>query len=495
MADVWYVGRGSSYTITAAQWADNGFDADTVIWSADNGWSIPHSIFSSGQLALLDSNPSFLLGQDGPRFHPDPNSTPLGVATLQSAHAYYVAIRELVKDFGTVEGLADAVNASAKKTALASRMRPASKTPYPATDVVSYTVDTVDPAYASQRHFYFKDADIENRWRFSGSWFDASNNPVNQINGGTRSEFSNSTSYEVEFYVSGDRLAFSLLNTTVKDDFRIYVDDMPLTSSWDYLSSTLYSSNCAKVQFATSRVRKVRFLSSGNISFTGVLVPGTAAIWAAPPRFRVGITGDSYAQGGFDAGADGWVSGGGLGNQLAALTGWEVLNLGQSNTGYVNDAGGSIGKSAYGSPSRLAALAALPTLDLFIVFGSGNDSGSPTGTVTTAANAFWNAVNDAHPDTPIVVAGVESGALEGFDPSVMDALNAALIAAAQANPNVAGAIDMRIDPWVTGTGDAGAPAGDGNADLFISADGRHPTRAGFENLALRLADELAPIRV
>lgn len=54
---------------------------------------------------------------------------------------------------------------------------------------------------------------------------------------------------------------------------------------------------------------------------------------------------------------------------------------------------------------------------------------------------------------------------------------------------------MRTDPWVTGTGNAGTPAGDGNADLFLSADGRHPTRAGAENLAHRLTDGLAAVRV
>lgn len=376
-----------------------------------------------------------------------------------------------------------------------SFMSPASKSLYPSSDVVSYTVDTTDPAYSGQRHFFFKDADIEKRWRFNGSWFDASNNPVNQINGGTTSEFNNSTSYEVEFYVSGDRFAFALLNTSVKDDFRVYVDDMPLTSGWSYLSSSLYDSNRVKVQFATSRVRKIRLLSSGLISFTGVLTPGSASIWAAPPRFRVAVVGDSYVQGGFDAGTDGWLSGGGLCNQLAILTGWEVLNLGQANTGYVNDAAGSIGKSAYGSGARLSALAALPPLDLIIIFGSANDVGYSAGSVTAAANTYWNAVKAARPDTPIVVAGVESGSLAGFDPAQMDTLNAALITAAKANPNVTGVIDMRTDPWWTGTGFDGSPEEDGNADFFISIDGRHPTRAGFEDLAQRIADDLADLTV
>ncbi|GAA2555435.1 hypothetical protein GCM10010409_33470 [Mycolicibacterium diernhoferi] len=491
MADVWYVGPGSSYTITTDQWAEHSIVADTVIWTAANGWSIPESVFSSRQLALLSADRSFVLGQNGPRLHPSPTPVPLGIASLQSAHAYYAAIRELVQTFESAEGL----EATARKVPLASYMRPMSKTPYPATDVAAYTVDTTDPAYSDQRHYFFKDTDIEARWRFNGSWFDAGNNPVNQISGGTPSEFNNATSYEIEFYVSGDRFAFALLNTTVKDDFRIFVDDMPLTAGWDFTASGLYSSNYAKVQFATSRVRKVRLLSSGLISFTGVLVPGAAAIWAAPPRFRVAVVGDSYVQGGFDTGSDGWLMGGGLCNQLAILTGWEVLNLGQSNTGYVNDGGGTIGKSTYGSAARLEAMAALPPIDLVIIFGSANDTGYATGTVVAAAGTYWSALKTAHPNIPIVVVGVESGSLEGFSPTVMDTLNTALINAAMASNDVAGAIDMRTTPWVTGTGIDGSPEGDGNADFFISNDGRHPTRAGAACLAERITSELSATRV
>lgn len=132
----------------------------------------------------------------------------------------------------------------------------------------------------------------------------------------------------------------------------------------------------------------------------------------------------------------------------------------------------------------------LPPLDLFIAFGSGNDS----GTVLTAANTFWNAVKTARPETPIVVVGVQSGTPTVFDPTLMDTLSTALVAAAEADPNVAGVVDMRTDPWWTGTGNGGSPANDGNADFFMSADEVHPSLAGYENLAARLTDALGPIR-
>lgn len=77
----------------------------------------------------------------------------------------------------------------------------------------------------------------------------------------------------------------------------------------------------------------------------------------------------------------------------------------------------------------------------------------------------------------------------------MSALNTALIVAAEENPSVAGVIDMQTDPWWTGTGNESSPANDGNADFFISADEVHPSRAGYEDLALRVSDALGAVRV
>jgi lysophospholipase L1-like esterase len=45
-------------------------------------------------------------------------------------------------------------------------------------------------------------------------------------------------------------------------------------------------------------------------------------------------------------------------------------------------------------------------------------------------------------------------------------------------------------PWMTGTGNTGAPAGNGNCDLYISTDNVHPNDAGHAYLAARLYDEI-----
>lgn len=45
-------------------------------------------------------------------------------------------------------------------------------------------------------------------------------------------------------------------------------------------------------------------------------------------------------------------------------------------------------------------------------------------------------------------------------------------------------------PWQTGTGTVADPRGDGNADLYVSGDGTHPTEAGAEYLGIQLAQFL-----
>lgn len=56
--------------------------------------------------------------------------------------------------------------------------------------------------------------------------------------------------------------------------------------------------------------------------------------------------------------------------------------------------------------------------------------------------------------------------------------------------NSAGASAPATGPWQTGTGNSAAPAGDGNGDLYLAADGVHPNEAGCLYLGTRLATDL-----
>ena len=56
--------------------------------------------------------------------------------------------------------------------------------------------------------------------------------------------------------------------------------------------------------------------------------------------------------------------------------------------------------------------------------------------------------------------------------------------------NSAGASAPASGAWQTGTGNSAAPRGDGNGDLYLSADGTHPNVDGFLYLGNRVATDL-----
>lgn len=94
MASVWYIGTGWQRKITAADWATAGISGrPTVEWNKSNGWSIPHSQFTTAQLTMLDGDANFLLNQaDGPRTKPYPAPDP--ETDNKSAYGYYRALKD-----------------------------------------------------------------------------------------------------------------------------------------------------------------------------------------------------------------------------------------------------------------------------------------------------------------------------------------------------------------------------------------------------------------
>ncbi|MGB0971630.1 MAG: hypothetical protein ACPGVG_11800, partial [Mycobacterium sp.] len=66
-------------------------------------------------------------------------------------------------------------------------------------------------------------------------------------------------------------------------------------------------------------------------------------------------------------------------------------------------------------------------------------------------------------------------------------------AAAAAHADVSSVVDVRTDPFITGTGYDGNPQGDGNQDAFAATDATHPTHAGSRYWAENLVRMLRPI--
>lgn len=99
MASVWYVGPQTQRVITDTDWSGAGIVAPTVFWSKHNGWSIPQSQFTAPQLAILDADEGFWLGQaDGPR----PGATVVSQPTRPVTHA---ELAEALANLGPGGGL------------------------------------------------------------------------------------------------------------------------------------------------------------------------------------------------------------------------------------------------------------------------------------------------------------------------------------------------------------------------------------------------------
>ena len=369
----------------------------------------------------------------------------------------------------------------AKRLAIADTMIPADTTLYPASDIVSISNSGTAPTYPGGWNLTYNASDLDKRVLKSFTFEDLGGNGAAAINGADNTSVASMVPYQVEFYLIATQFTFFSV-TVAESDFIIYVDDMPLTDDWVKAATAPYSANYYTIEFATNKVRRIRILASGYMSFTQLMFAWNARCWAAPQRLRCAVVGDSYIQGGHTDTNEG------------------VINMGQGGTGYINDSGGANGRDAYGATSRINAMKAVGPLDLIIVYGGGNDSGASTGDITAAVNNYWNSLAYEFNGVPIVVIGVEPGSPNNFDPVLLESTNDIIRAQAALNPNVAGFIDQRptgtgMLPWVTGTGNAGDQHYDGSADDFIGSDGVHPTREGYRNLVERTVHELRKIKV
>jgi lysophospholipase L1-like esterase len=225
-----------------------------------------------------------------------------------------------------------------------------------------------------------------------------------------------------------------------------------------------------------------------NTLFKGISVNTGAKLVATQKGVQFAVIGDSMIVGGIPidnsvaAGVQGIIGAGTAFGEFAQRTGIDVWPMGGAGTGYINQSGYSTA-GPYGSTARMAAL---PALDAILVWGTANDvtsGGSGNAAVVTAAQTLWTAIGAARPTTPLYVAGVERLGATNAD---YNSLNSALKTAALASASVAGFIDIYNPGFVYGTGKDGTPTSDGNADVFLSSDGAHPTHQGAEYWASNL---------
>lgn len=223
-----------------------------------------------------------------------------------------------------------------------------------------------------------------------------------------------------------------------------------------------------------------------------------AKIVPTTPGFQLAVVGDSYVQGNIsidnavEPGTAGRITAGTAFGELEQKTGLDIWRCAVAGSGYVAQSDFAA-NGPYGSSQRVSKLASLPDMDAIAVFGTVNDQSASPAAVVAAANAAWTAIKAAQQQAPLIVFGPEGF---GWPDANIDALNSALKGAAEAHPDVYRYIDLRgRNNYLTGTGAEGAPAGDGNSDIFVASDFTHPTHLGARHGAEHIARLLGEIPI
>ncbi|MDX1951872.1 MAG: SGNH/GDSL hydrolase family protein [Verrucomicrobiota bacterium] len=289
--------------------------------------------------------------------------------------------------------------------------------------------------------------------------------------------------FHVEFET--DAQEFEILTLGTKGSYRIKVDQeyvnlQPTDGPVD--DGNFY---WLRVSFDAKKSRLISFESIG-MAFGGVEIGVTDSINAPhkPLGPRCIIMGDSFTEGLLS-----------YAQRLSSLLNWEVWSSGVGGTGYLNS--GLPGRSRFRDRVQSDVITNKPNI-VVIAAGMNDAFYSPT-LLKTEAQTLYDTILTNLPGVKLIVVGPwwPRGTVPLF---VLQSRNAIREAALSRgldfiDPLVATTSQEINLGWITGTGNAGTPQGDGNADEYISADTTHPTDLGHQYLALRLAEVLRPIQV
>jgi lysophospholipase L1-like esterase len=265
---------------------------------------------------------------------------------------------------------------------------------------------------------------------------------------------------------------------------------------------------CTRFDFGYRATRRISLYGHSPKGIAALAIGPQDSIqpWVRDTEPSLCVMADSYGGG---AGVN-WGLGGPFW-EAASLLGIPHLDMSAiGGTGYSRNL---VSADTFGS--RLAdCVAARP--DLFLTAGGINDNNwlaTPPlyNTAAAAESAFNSAVAQyyrdlraALPGSVLVAMGpwVPADTRPQFPPTLAKVQRIKSSLAAVAGPwifldnvnggwvNSAGASAPATGAWQTGTGKVSAPKGDGNGDVYISADGTHPTAAGNMYLGQVLATHL-----
>ncbi len=238
------------------------------------------------------------------------------------------------------------------------------------------------------------------------------------------------------------------------------------------------------IKFASRARRQIALKLGGNYQFGGVYVSPTNGMWPGvlPKQHRMIIMGDSFTE---DSASTGWSTG-----LMSLFQNLDVWASAVGSTGYLNP--GTSGRVNF--QARLFPDVITNSPDYVLFAGGINDNDWITNSASsnalfTACLNMYTAVESNLPNSKIVVLGPfwpRTPSTDLTDPihTISYAISNACFAAGIGGNY----IDTLSDPWVTGEYDQ---PGSGNATVYTSGDGTHPTPAGQWNIAYHVASELA----
>lgn len=313
----------------------------------------------------------------------------------------------------------------------------------------------------------------------NSTWINVANGYLGSKYYATATEVGTYAPYDIEFDYYGTGLALNTIGLQATYKWQVYVDGLPVSAApldMDSARTGVSFGQYASLTWASAKLRRIRLRLPDNIALKGIRVSATDSLSPAKKSAaKVFVLGDSWtAAQGADSPFTGFAA------HLGLLTGWEIYRGGQGGTGYVNQ--GTANASEFGSTARINPIAEVQP-EYLIVAGTSNDDAN-AATVGAAAAALYASVATRSPSTKIIVVGPQNTSQTvGAN---RELVRAAIVSAANAAPNVIGVIDPIISAWITGTGKAGAPANNGNADVFVGSDGAHLNQAGYDYWARRI---------
>ncbi len=247
--------------------------------------------------------------------------------------------------------------------------------------------------------------------------------------------------------------------------------------------------NFYSVNVSFNGVRAIRRLTfRSGTECIGFNTGPTDTIWRSPRQLgpRMIVMGDSYTEG---AGAN-------LAEGFPAVMG-RVLGLediwtsGSGGTGYLaNGSPGAPGRYTFRQRVGTDIIAYNP--QIVLICGGINDTvnnASDAAALQTEATLLYRQILNNLQNCRLYVCGPwRPPAASNGNTS---AVNAALQAAVASVPGVK---FIDVSHYFTGTGYAGAPAGDGNSDYYIGYDRVHPSAAGHLYIGTRLAGDFAALQ-